>query len=93
MNHSLGLTGLDGGNPLAFLAALGTFRTLTLAWPYADVRLSWHLHSTWHPMLSAARLLQQESLGEALHAQLQRMKGHPALAFGDNLGVAPVIFR
>jgi len=30
---SLILTGLDGANPLAYLAALGTLRGLTLAWP------------------------------------------------------------
>ena len=33
LNDGLVLTGLDGSNPLAFLAALGTLRGLTLAWP------------------------------------------------------------
>jgi hypothetical protein len=92
MSHSIELTGFDGNNPLAFLAALGTLRTLTLAWPDADVRLSWHLHGAWHPMLHAAHPLQQASLVEALHTELQRMKGHPALALGDNLGMPPEVF-
>jgi hypothetical protein len=93
MSRALELTGFDGHNPLAFLAALGTLRTLTLAWPDADVRLSWYLHGAWHPILHTARPLQQASLVEALHTELQRMERHPALDLGDNLGVPPVVFR
>ena len=33
VNDGLLLVGLDGANPLAFLAALGTLRGLTIAWP------------------------------------------------------------
>ena len=40
-SNGLLLSGLDGGNPLAFLAALGTLRGLTIAWPGRRVRLSW----------------------------------------------------
>ncbi len=47
--HSFPLTGLNGSNPLAFLAALGALRILTAAsartnapeWLSAGVRLSW----------------------------------------------------
>jgi hypothetical protein len=92
MSHSIELTGLEGNNPLAFLAALGSLRTLTLAWPDADVRLSWHFHGAWHPMLHAARSLQQASLVEVLHTELRRMKEHPALALGDNLAVPLEVF-
>ena len=41
INAGLVLNGLDGANPLAFLAALGTLRGLTLAWPERRIRLSW----------------------------------------------------
>jgi hypothetical protein len=92
MNHSIELTGLNGNNPLAFIAALGTLRALTLAWPDADVRLSWYLHGAWHPGLHSARPLQQMSLVEALDMELQRMKGNPALALSDNLGVPQEVF-
>jgi hypothetical protein len=92
MSHSIELTGFEGNNPVAFLAALGTFRTLTLAWPDANMRLSWRLHGAWHPMLHATRPLQEASLVETLHTELQHMKGHPALALGDNLGVPPEVF-
>jgi hypothetical protein len=93
MSHSIELTGFDGSNPLAFLAALGTLRTLTLAWPDTGVRLSWHLHGAWHPMVHAARPLQQASLVETLYTELQYMERHPALDLGDNLGVPPEVFR
>jgi hypothetical protein len=44
------LKGLDGSNPLAFLAALGTLRTLTLALPEESVRMSWEQHEgAWRP--------------------------------------------
>lgn len=46
------LTGLDGANPLGFLCALGTLRTLTLAWPQRDIRLAWQSsRATWQPVL------------------------------------------
>jgi hypothetical protein len=92
MSHSIELTGFDGNNPIAFLAALGTLRTLTLAWPDDDVRLSWYFHGTWHPILHATRPLQPASLVEALHTELQYMKENPVLALGDNLGVPPEVF-
>ena len=48
------LSGLDGSNPLAFLAALGALRTLTLAWPTRAVKLRWSEHSgAWRPSISA----------------------------------------
>lgn len=92
MSYSIELAGFDGNNPLAFLAALGTLRTLTLAWPDANVRLSWYLDGAWHPILHATHPLQQASLVDALCVELQRMKSHPALDLGDNLGVPPSVF-
>lgn len=49
------LTGLDGGNPLAFLAALGTLRAATLLDPASFPHLSWHVEEgAWRPVLSLA---------------------------------------
>jgi hypothetical protein len=45
------LTGLDGTNLLAYLAALGTLRVLTLADPAADVRMEWVDRGAWMPVL------------------------------------------
>lgn len=47
---SILLTGLDGSNPLAFLAALGTLRTLTIALPDETVRMAWEQQEgAWRP--------------------------------------------
>ena len=46
------LTGLDGGNPLAFLAALGALRTLSLAWPDRPVKMRWVQQAgAWRPQV------------------------------------------
>jgi hypothetical protein len=42
MNNTIELTGLDGSNPLAFLAALGVLRLLTSYSNAANVRLAWN---------------------------------------------------
>ncbi|SPE39591.1 conserved hypothetical protein [Candidatus Sulfopaludibacter sp. SbA3] len=45
------LTGLDGSNLLAYLAALGTLRVLTLAEPDRDLRMSWVERGFWMPVI------------------------------------------
>jgi hypothetical protein len=46
------LKGLDGSNPLAFLASLGTLRTLGLALPDETVRMNWEQHDgAWRPRI------------------------------------------
>ena len=54
--EGLRLTGLDGANPLAFLAAIGTLRTLDRAWPDKGVRLAWtdQAGSGWTPWISSS---------------------------------------
>jgi len=49
--ESIVLTGLDGANPLGFLAALGTLATLHQAGK-RGARLSWRRSVTWQPVLS-----------------------------------------
>jgi len=44
------LTGLDGSNPLAFMAALGTLRIIGQS-PGAPIRLSWREEGRWRPVL------------------------------------------
>jgi len=93
-NNALILTGVDGSNPLGFLAALGTFRTLTRALPDDDIRMRWVQHSgAWRPEVQATRAISPDALLEQLMAQLKQMDGHRALAFADNLSVTPDDFR
>ncbi len=56
------LTGLDGGNPLGFLAALGVLRALTTAGHAA--RLAWRLQGVWRPELEVG--LDREALVSSL---------------------------
>ena len=68
-DNSILLKGLDGSNPLAFLAALGTLRTLTLALPDEPVKMSWELHEgAWRPRLWCS--LAED--GDALVAKLDK---------------------
>jgi CRISPR-associated endonuclease/helicase Cas3 len=50
-DSTLVLTGLDGGNPLGFLAALGTFLILHQGL-YPQARLGWRRMVTWQPVLT-----------------------------------------
>src|SRR5262249_44012370 len=47
----LSLIGLAGDNPLAFLASVGTLRTLSRIWPDRDVRMSWQARGSWNPVI------------------------------------------
>ncbi len=88
------MPGLDGANPLAFLAALGVLRGLTLTWPDRPVSLSWTLRDTWRPMLHAAggQPTEEQAL-DGLESFLRMRPGHDALEIGDNLPVPADAFR
>lgn len=80
------LTGLDGSNPLAFLAALGTLRVLTRAWPERDVRLGWESRGgRWTPFLQFTNSASPEDVVAALDPALRAMAGHKAFTFADDL--------
>ena len=62
------LGGLDGTNPLAFIAALGAFRLLAVDNTCAT--MSWELcNATWRPLLCGTGLL-LEQLGGELHSRI-----------------------
>ena len=88
------LSGLDGGNPLAFLAALGTLRGLTIAWPGRRVRLSWELRDNWRPCLHVSDdALDEEKILDGLERFMAMRPGHEALEIADNLTVHVDKFR
>lgn len=92
--QSIALNGLDGGNSLAFLAALGTLRTLTGAWPETVVEMSWTQEAgLFRPQLHVDREIGPDTLVEALDQELKQLSDSPALALADNLNVAPSVFR
>lgn len=69
MNDGILLRGLDGSNPLAFLAALGTLRTLTIALPDETVKMNWEQSDgAWRPRMFCSL----DGDGDALVATLVR---------------------
>lgn len=63
------LSGLDGSNPLGFLAALGVLVTAHAAGERAT-RLGWYRRSTWVPFLEGVSTSEPQALGEILAGAL-----------------------
>lgn len=94
MNEPLLLAGLDGSNPLAFLAALGTLRSLSLEWPNAEIRMCWGMaDGRLRPLLTSLNELEEEALLQALIKRLRPVEKNPALTFADDLSVTQDVFR
>jgi hypothetical protein len=87
------LTGLDGGNLLAFMAAVGTLRTLSAVWPQDPPKLDWmQSQGAWCPRLFLAKNVNEDILA-ALDKGLQTIEGHSAFTFTKNLNVTGEEFR
>ncbi len=88
------LEGLDGANPLAFLAALGVLRGLSIAWPGRLVELSWTDRDAWRPCLHVDReTISRADALDGLISFADLRSGHEALDIGDNLTLSPDRFR
>lgn len=88
------LNGLDGSNPLGFLAALGTLRVVTDASPSTRWSLQWHMSDgAWTPELLGDASLSEETLVDVLMPVLERTQDQPALKFAKNLNVSCEQFR
>jgi len=86
--------GIDGANPLGFLAAVGLLRTATMAWPDGDPTLRWQVQNgCWRPFLSLDGASDKDALLDGLHSQLTAMQGHFAFTIGDDLKFSPETFR
>lgn len=87
------LSGLDGANPLAFLAALGTLRTLTMAWPDRGIKMAWRqAGGAWRPKLTGEALSVVEIVPTLLE-QCRATRSHPTLNVADNLNIDWKTFR
>jgi hypothetical protein len=78
------LTGLDGGNPLGFLATLGTLLVLREG-PCPQARLGWKRTATWQPVLTGVSPAQRNALCSAIAAALC---GHPVSGDAEGNRVA-----
>lgn len=88
------LEGLDGANPLAFLAALGVLRGLSIAWPDRLVQLSWTERDAWRPGLHVdGEAISRDDVLDGLTSFADLRPGHAALDIGDNPSLPPDRFR
>jgi hypothetical protein len=83
------LRALDGSNPLAFLAAVGTLRLLTMR-AGRNVRMRWERRDAWHPVLTGVGGSTEE-LSELVRSAVSV----PVERFGrlgKDITVAPEVF-
>jgi CRISPR-associated endonuclease/helicase Cas3 len=83
-NNSILLHGLDGSNPLAFLAALGTLRTLTLALPDETVKMNWEEYNcAWRPRAWGISS-EEHSISLISQGLVKKRSEHSTRFVGDN---------
>ncbi len=70
--HQVDLSALDGANPLAFLAALGTLAVLSET--DSHIRLGWHAGARWVPFITSVNPLGES---EVLQRLTSRLRGKP----------------
>lgn len=88
--NEIELTGIDGGNPLGFLAAVGTFRTISLVWVERAISMSWRINNgLWRPIFHGIGGTETDDFIEALDSGLKTMRNHPAFTFANDLTVTP----
>jgi CRISPR-associated endonuclease/helicase Cas3 len=93
---SLVLAGIDGSNPLGFLAALGAFRVLSLVCRSHPIRMCWTLfQGAWRPIVSAdGSPLNREHVIQELATFLASPLQLPLFAdLGPNLTITGRHFR
>jgi hypothetical protein len=93
--NELILKGIDGANPLGFLAAVGVLRTASMAWSTDyPTTMEWRKHDgAWRPVLSFHFYVAEADFVSKLNITLKQMQNHPAFKFSDNLSLSPEVFR
>lgn len=93
-SYTLRLSGLNGSNPVAFLAALGAFRSISEIFEKRTFRLSWiPSGGAWLAILHSSEKIESEELVEALHKHLAARADHAAITVADNLKMPADQFR
>ncbi|MBM7867089.1 hypothetical protein GTO89_10640 [Heliobacterium gestii] len=86
--------GLEGSNPLAFLASLGLFRTLHRMYPEKNVKMHWEVvNCAWRPVYSGIDYSSREELMVYLHDKLLETQFVLSEKLGDSLKITPDDFR
>ncbi len=87
------LTGLNGCNPLGYLAALGTLRVTTMMYPELKVRMRWQSIGGWRPSLLIAKELDVNQWITGLDSFLRRPDGDYAFTIAKDLSIPCPVFR
>lgn len=94
MSDGILLRGLDGSNPLAFLAALGTLRTLSIALPDEKVRMVWEqAEGAWRPRVFCSLASDAKDFVAEIDGAMRCEWGSQAFTIGDNLNLPARDFR
>ncbi|HEX7114952.1 MAG TPA: hypothetical protein VF193_07455 [Steroidobacter sp.] len=93
MSSNVVLEGIDGSNPLGFLAAVGTLRSMSLAQPDWMPRLFWLRADAWRPVLAFERNRSRTDVVSALALFLRNPPGREAFRLGNNLNIPRAEFR
>lgn len=92
-DEGLVLSGLDGSNPLGFLAAVGVLRTIGLTDTCDRWRMKWVCpDGRWLPLLTGRKHLAEKELVGLLDGALKR-DSTPEFDFAPNLGISTTEFR
>jgi hypothetical protein len=94
ISNTVLLEGLEGSNPLGFLAALGTIRLLTAAMKDEITRMGWEeADGGWRPRLYFHGDVDPESIPRTLQPALRSAASRASFQIGDNLNLKSVEFR
>lgn len=89
------LPGLDGTNPLGFLAALGVLRLVQTCSLDRRVRMCWTQHQgKWLPLVTTTQTVDEiaNAMASCLGLGEYDESMHPFLGLGKNLSIAPELF-
>lgn len=90
--HPIPLPGIDGANPLGFLAALGTWRTVERLYP--ETRMHWETKAGhWSPVLCLNDALGEDDLVKQLFSKLQEGLSNRLFHLNKDLKIPAEIFR
>lgn len=93
MSDEIVLRALDGANPLAFLAALGTFRLLTLE-AQTEIKMSWErLNGFWRPKLSGIHATEEELCKKLAECRWWAPSDLFCASLGKNITVSKDVFK
>ncbi len=93
-NPGLLLNGLNGSNPLGFLAAVGVLQVATNADSCSNWRVRWKAQGGhWSPVLTGDTRITVDALIELLDPVLTKMKDDPSFRFADDLAISCEEFR